>query len=92
MRYEINYETKDDKKVAKSSDDALDVLVSTEGVINKVTIKAKEDLTLVALKCYFKDALVKVEIGLAKGKKLYDKRQTLKDKAVKRDIERYSKV
>ena len=50
MRYEINYETKDDKKVAKSSDDALDVLVSTEGVINKVTIKAKEDLTLVALK------------------------------------------
>lgn len=37
-----------------------------------------------------KDGKVKVEIGLAKGKKLYDKRQTLKDKAVKRDIERYA--
>ena len=37
-----------------------------------------------------KDGKVKVEIGLAKGKKLYDKRQTLKDKAAKRDIERYA--
>ena len=37
-----------------------------------------------------KDGKVKLEIGLAKGKKLYDKRQTLKDKAVKRDIERYA--
>lgn len=37
-----------------------------------------------------KDGKVKLEIGLAKGKKLYDKRQALKDKAVKRDIERYA--
>ena len=37
-----------------------------------------------------KSGKVKLEIGLAKGKKLYDKRQTLKEKTIKRDIERYS--
>ena len=48
--------------------------------------------TIVPTKLYINDdGLVKVEIGLAKGKKLYDKRQTLKDKQVKRDIERFSK-
>ncbi|MFW5780006.1 MAG: SsrA-binding protein SmpB [Bacillota bacterium] len=44
--------------------------------------------TLVATKVYFKQALVKVEIGLAKGKELHDKRQALKEKVQKRDIER----
>ena len=48
--------------------------------------------TIVPTKLYINDdGLVKVEIGLAKGKKLYDKRQTLKDKQVKRDIEILSK-
>ena len=48
--------------------------------------------SIVATKIYINDAgKVKVEIGLAKGKKLYDKRQTLKEKAVKRDIERFSR-
>lgn len=47
--------------------------------------------TIVATKLYINKAgKVKVEVGLAKGKKLYDKRQTLKEKAIKRDIERYS--
>ena len=40
--------------------------------------------TIVPLKVYFKGSLVKVEIGLAKGKKLYDKRETI----ARRDIER----
>lgn len=44
--------------------------------------------TLVATKAYFKGSLVKVEIGVAKGKELYDKRRTLKEKVQKRDIER----
>ena len=44
--------------------------------------------TLVVTKLYFKDALVKAEVALAKGKELYDKRKTLKEKQVKRDIER----
>lgn len=51
----------------------------------------EKGFTIVATKLYFnKENRVKVEIGLAKGKKLYDKRQTLKEKAVKRDIERDS--
>jgi len=51
----------------------------------------EKGFTIVATKVYFNKAgKVKVEIGLAKGKKLYDKRQTLKEKSIKRDIERYS--
>ena len=43
--------------------------------INKIEAKLKEKgLTLVPLKVYFKDSLVKIEIGMARGKKLYDKR------------------
>ena len=45
-------------------------------------------MAIVPLKVYFKGSLVKVEIGLARGKKLYDKRQDLKEKDSKRDIER----
>ena len=40
------------------------------------------------LQVYFKNGRVKVEIGLARGKKLYDKRDDLKKKAVKREMER----
>ena len=39
-------------------------------------------------KIYFKDNKVKVEIGVAEGKKLHDKRQTIKDRDIKRDAER----
>jgi len=48
--------------------------------------------SLVPLSIYLKDGLVKLELGLAKGKKLYDKRQDLKEKAVKKDIERQYRV
>lgn len=44
--------------------------------------------TLVPLTIYLKGDLIKLEIGLAKGKKLYDKREDLKRKAQKRDAER----
>ena len=44
--------------------------------------------TLVPTKLYFKDGRVKVEIGLAKGKTTYDKRQTLAKKEAQRDMER----
>ena len=47
----------------------------------------EQGLTLVPLKLYFKDNHVKVLIGLCKGKKLYDKRETIK----KRDLERYDR-
>lgn len=53
--------------------------------IRKIKQQLQEKgLTLVPLKIYFKGSLVKAEIGIAKGKKLFDKRESIK----KRDIER----
>jgi SsrA-binding protein len=46
---------------------------------------------LVPLRMYFKEALVKVEIALCTGKKLFDKRETLKIKAVKREMDKVQK-
>lgn len=46
----------------------------------------EKGLSVVPLKLYFKDGLVKVEIGLAKGKKLYDKREDLKTKDSQREM------
>ena len=44
--------------------------------------------TIIPTKLYWKDNLVKVEIALAKGKKLHDRRQELKEKAMRRELER----
>ena len=53
--------------------------------INKMTGKMKEKgIAIVPLKVYFKGSLVKVEIGLARGKKLYDKRQDIAKKDCRR--------
>ena len=61
--------------------------------IRKLLGKTKEKgMTLVPLKVYFKDSLVKVEIGLAKGKKLYDKRQDIAKKDQQREASREFKV
>ena len=53
---------------------------------------AQKGYTLVPLKVYFKDSLAKVEIGLARGKKLYDKRDTIDKKDQRREAERDFKV
>ena len=61
--------------------------------INKLVSKVKLDgLTIVALRAYFKDALVKIEIGLAKGKKTEDKRQSIKERDTAREIQRDNKL
>ena len=61
--------------------------------INKMEGKiAEKGFTLVPLRVYFKGSLVKVEIGVAKGKKLYDKRQDIAKKDMKREPEREFKV
>lgn len=61
--------------------------------INKLLGKIKEKgMSVVPLKVYFKGSLVKVEIGLAKGKKLYDKRDDIALKDQKREAERDFKV
>ena len=60
--------------------------------INKLLGKIKEKgYTLVPLQVYFKDGKVKVEIGLARGKKLYDKRAAMAAREAKREIERAMK-
>ncbi len=52
----------------------------------------REGLTIVPLSMYFNQKnIVKVEIGIAKGKQLHDKRQDLKEKDMKRDIDRAMK-
>lgn len=61
--------------------------------IRKIAAKiAEKGFTLVPLKVYFKGSLVKVEIGIAKGKKLYDKRQTIAKNDQRREAEREFKV
>ncbi|MDD6348193.1 MAG: SsrA-binding protein SmpB [Lachnospiraceae bacterium] len=52
----------------------------------------EKGLTVVPLQVYLKDSLVKVEIGLARGKKLYDKREDLKKKEDKRETDRAMKL
>ena len=57
--------------------------------IKKLQKEIKENgLTIVPTKLYFNTSKLKVEISLARGKKLYDKRQDLKAKDAKRDVER----
>jgi SsrA-binding protein len=57
--------------------------------INRLWGRVRErGYSLVPLKIYFKDGRAKVEIGLAKGKKLYDKRQAIARKTNRREIER----
>ena len=61
--------------------------------IRKLEAKvAEKGYTLVPLQVYFKGSLVKVEVGLARGKKLYDKRQDIAKKDQKREAQRDFKV
>jgi SsrA-binding protein len=48
----------------------------------------EQGLTLVPLRLYFKNGRAKVELALARGKKVYDKRETIREREVKRDIAR----
>ncbi|MBO8129580.1 MAG: SsrA-binding protein SmpB [Peptococcaceae bacterium] len=51
----------------------------------------EKGLALVPLKMYFKDGKAKVELALAKGKKLYDKREDIAKRDAKRQMERYAR-
>ena len=67
-------------------------LLLHRGEIDKLEGKIhQKGYTLVATKLYFSGNKVKVEVGLARGKKLYDKRETAKEKDIKRDLERQIK-
>lgn len=61
--------------------------------IDKLKAKvSQKGFTLVPTKAYFSGSLVKVEIGLAKGKQLFDKKDTLKEKDIIRDVLRQTKL
>lgn len=61
--------------------------------ILKLNAKVMQDgLTLVPLSIYFKDSKLKLELGLCKGKKLHDKRDSAAEKSAKRDIDRVMKM
>lgn len=61
--------------------------------INKlIGVIAQKGLTLIPLKVYIKGSLVKVEIGLARGKKLHDKREDIAKKDIRRQNERDFKI
>jgi SsrA-binding protein len=60
--------------------------------IRKISIKVQEKgLTLVPLQLYFNKGIAKLEIGLARGRKLHDKRDAIKSKDTKREMDRLSK-
>jgi len=68
-------------------------LLMHKSEISKLSGKiAEKGYTLVPLQVYFKGSLVKVEVGLARGKKLYDKRQDIAKKDQRRELERDFKV
>ena len=64
------------------------LLMHKSQIIKLYSTVKQDGLTLVPTKCYFSNGKIKVEIGLARGKKNYDKRDVLAEKQAKRDIDR----
>ncbi len=80
-----------DKGGAFNSKDAKrdrKLLLHKDEMIKINSAVAQKGLTLIPLKLYFKQALIKVELGLCKGKHTYDKKNTLKEKDLNREQER----
>lgn len=75
------FNTKDSRRDRK-------LLLHKEEIIKTAQKINQKGLTLVPLKLYFKQSLVKVELGVCRGKHTYDKKQTLMEKDVKREKER----
>ena len=77
---------------------ALDPLRPRKLLLHKREIRKlmgrtqERGLTLIPLKIYFRDGKAKVELGLARGKKLYDKRETLKRRAIDREMQKRFKI
>ena len=67
------------------------LLLHRKEIIRLQGIAAQKGYSLVPLKIYFKESRAKVEIGLVKGKRQYEKRETIKKKEADREIERAMK-
>jgi len=74
----FNHEPKSMRKLLVHRKEVLDLRLKTEA----------KGLTLVPLKMYLKGGRIKVAIGVCRGKALHDKRESLKKKAMRRDMER----
>jgi SsrA-binding protein len=62
------------------------LLLHKKEIVRLFSKVREQGYSFIPLRLYFKDGLVKVELGLAKGKKLYDKREDMKQKDMKRDV------
>ncbi len=68
-------------------------LLAHRGEIERLEARVKErGLTVVPTRIYFREGRAKVEIALARGKDLYDKRETIREREVKRDLERVTRA
>ena len=67
------------------------LLMHKREIIKLYSTLKQDGLTLVPTKCYFRDGKVKFEVGLARGKKNFDKRDSQAEKTAKRDIDRAMK-
>jgi SsrA-binding protein len=70
---------------------ARKLLVHKDQLARFAARSAERGLTIVPLRLYFTRGRAKVEIGLAKGKKLYDKRKTIQEREVRRELSRVSR-
>ena len=78
------FNTKDSRRDRK--------LLLHKGEILKINAKvSQKGLTLIPLKLYFKQALIKMELGLCQGKHTYDKKRSIMEKDIKRESERQIK-
>ena len=74
----FNHDPKRDRKLLVHAKETLELKMKTEA----------KGLTVVPLKMYLKRGRIKLELGICRGKALHDKRDALKSKAMKRDLER----
>lgn len=75
------FNTKDSRRDRK-------LLLHRDEIIKLNSKVAQKGLTLVPLKLYFKQALIKMELGLCQGKHTYDKKRSIMEKDIKREKER----
>ena len=67
------------------------LLMHKREIIKLMSLSIKDGYTLIPLSLYFKSSRVKVEVGVCRGKKLYDKRESEQKRFEQRDMERYIK-
>jgi SsrA-binding protein len=81
-----------DKFTQPEPDRKRKLLLHKREVVKLIGKTKEKGYTLIPTKIYFKNGKAKVELGLAKGKKVYDKRASLKKKAVEREMAKAKKV